>query len=124
MKIYGFVHYVIDNSTRSCGNIETLRCGYMGQSSGEIWVLRKIGELAERCGVSPVAADINLTFDSERGYQLAACCNGQPSEGDKVGKVWHLLGLNDEGYRNFGVLREVDEAVDQALDRAPRSRFR
>lgn len=96
----------------------------MGQSSGEIWILRKIGELAERCGVSPVSADINLTFDSERGYQLAAVSNGTPEEADSVEKVWRLLGMNDEGYRNFRVLTEVEAAVDQALDRAPRPRFR
>lgn len=97
----------------------------MEQSSGEIWVLRKIGELAERCGVSPVSADIDLTFDSESGYQLAGVSHGARAEdADRVLKVWQLLGMNDEGYRNFAVLSEVDEAVDRALDRAPRSRFR
>lgn len=96
----------------------------MDQSSGEIWVLRKIGELAERCGVSPVAADINLTFDGESGYQLAGVSQGTAEEWPKIEKVWRLLGMNDEGYRNFKVLSEVESAVDQALDRAPSPRFR
>jgi hypothetical protein len=103
-------------------------------SSGEIWILNKLSELANRCGVSPTVAEINLNYHSPEDmskdvsflYSLRGIDGAAQTEEEqaRVEKVWSLLGLDGTGYRHFESLHELEEIVDQALSRAPRPRIR
>ncbi|MBP2275765.1 hypothetical protein H4W01_001146 [Sphingomonas sp. PL20] len=90
--------------------------------------MSKINDLANRCGINPVEADIDLKFvspdDNEADcyYYIGAMDGGYSSDDAKVQKFWALLGLDDCGERRVGTLSEVDEIVDRALSLAPRCR--
>lgn len=102
-------------------------------SSRDIWIASKLAELAERCRLSPLNADIIF---SERksddkgpgGYVISAIDIGPPSPGDdhdeKTEKLWSLLGLDELGCRRFDKISDVGEAIDRALALAPRARGR
>jgi len=104
-------------------------CGYM-PSSADIWVLSKIAELAERCGASPLDADIHFYAVESRDkipshYKLNAIdtiTSVPEEEGRRIQKVWTLLGLDELGQRSFDNIDEVGAAIAQALSRAPRAR--
>lgn len=102
-------------------------------STGEICIINKISNLANRYGVSPVAADIHLNYvnvEAKEGlgdawYALegiAAFAND--AEEVKIRKIWSSLGLNEFGTRRFETLEELDRVVDHALALAPRARTR
>ena len=98
--------------------------------SGEVWVLNKIAELANRCGLSPVEADveINLHFPEAGGYyySLHGMDNGAatPADEEKFEKFWQLLGLDESGLGRAETLSEIEATVDRALSLLPRPRFR
>ena len=99
-------------------------------SSGDIFILTKLAELASRCGISPTIADVFLVEGnrgrSDRFYQLSMVDGSHETaeELEKVEKVSALLGLDEDGNRRFLHLREVETAVDRALSMAPRARHR
>lgn len=93
---------------------------------GEVWVMNKINELAQRCGVDPVDADVSLSFvdpkDADCYYHIAAMDGGYAADDAKVHKLWSLLGLDETGQRCVANLSEVDELVERALALVPRLR--
>ena len=98
-------------------------------STGEFWVTKKLCDLIQRCGVSPVDADIYLHYSMQDEkpsfYTLQGMDIALPDDDqDKLTKVWSLLGLDGRGYREFKTLEEVDKVVDHALSLAPPARSR
>lgn len=99
-------------------------------SSSEVWVSSKLAELANRIGISPVVAEINLSYQSPDGlshqYTLSSADGvaETPEEEEKVLKLNELLGMKETGQRHFESLRDVEAAVDHALSLAPRARVR
>lgn len=99
-------------------------------SSGEIWVLNKIAELAARCGIRPTVADVSLRLhlpDDELCYYTLDLIDGNavtPQEKAGVEKFSRLLGLDEAGSRQAETLRDVERVVDSALAAAPRTRAR
>jgi hypothetical protein len=103
----------------------------MASSSGEIYILNKLGELASRYGASPLSADIYLTFNRvEDGmspqYSLSMVAAGKTEEEEAiVEKIGGLLGLDDRGMCDFANLEAIEQTIDHALSLAPRTgRFR
>jgi hypothetical protein len=104
--------------------------------SGEIWVLGKLAELANRCGISPTVADIGLDikFTDDHAYHyVLSGIHSAPGAYEledevreaRVAKVWNLLGLDPAtGMRTAENLYEVEKIVDEALSMAPRARAR
>ena len=95
-------------------------------SAGEVWVINKINDLAQRCGIDPVDADVQLSFvdpkDADCYYHIGAMDGGYAADETKVHKFWSLLGLDESGQRRVANLGEVDGIVDRALALIPRSR--
>ena len=103
--------------------------------SGEQFVLNKIIELAQRCGVDPLIADVYLEQvfrkgpDGQEGmdghYVLASLAGHEEEDVmPKIDKFHELLGLDDDGNCTFLNLHEVNERVDRALALVPRARGR
>lgn len=100
-------------------------------SSAEIWIVNKIAEVAERCGVSPIDAEICFSYVNapEQGdphYVMGLVDNTMAVSEDqasKIHKVCSLLGM-DGGGRRFDDLWEAEEVINQALSLAPRARIR
>ena len=96
--------------------------------SGDIWVLNKIAELANRCGVSPSVANIGLEqhFTEDNYYYSLSIIDGNAAEHqvEAVDRVKQLLGLDKSITVQFPDLEAVEEAVDHALSLAPRARVR
>jgi hypothetical protein len=99
-------------------------------SSGEIWLLGKIAELANRCGVSPAIADIEikLQFPKDAGYYYLITgvdgCATSSEEQAKVEKFWSLLGLDGSGCGRAENLGDIETIVNRALALVPQSRVR
>lgn len=99
-------------------------------SSGEVWVLNKIAELAQRCGLSPAEADVSIKLHlPEAGgyyYGLTGRDNGAdtPAEDAKFEKFWKLLGLDETGHGRAEALGDIEATVDRALSLLPRPRTR
>lgn len=106
-------------------------------SSSELYVLNKLSELVQRCGVSPVDPElyfsyVDRTYDptkppsnQEPEYILSRLDleYGDDADDAKRQKVYSLLGL-EKPYRAFSSLEEALDAVEQALSLAPRARTR
>lgn len=100
--------------------------------SGDIWVLNKIAELANRCGISPTVANVEMTLnftenDDSYYYSLGRPDSGQAKdekEAKAVEKFSALLGFGNEVFVEFPNLEAVEKAVDHALSLAPRARTR
>lgn len=98
--------------------------------SGDIWVLTKLANLAERCGVSPTVMcfDLGLVEDHDHKdlyyltYVDGSARNAQEQAG--IDKALGLLGLDKSGELTFPDLKSVETAVDRALSLAPRARSR
>lgn len=99
--------------------------------SGNIWVLTKLANLAQRCGVSPTVMSFDLNFIDDFNhkdlYRLSYVdiCGRNDQEQAGMGKALELLGFNKSGEElTFPDLSSVEEAVDRALALAPRARSR
>jgi hypothetical protein len=102
-----------------------------GVSSADVWIASKLAEVAERCGLSPLDADICFGYhDNPNGvggfYVMSAVDISSTSQEhiQKTEKLWSLLGLDEFGNRQFVRLSEVGETIERALDIAPRARAR
>lgn len=98
-------------------------------STGDYWNLGRIAEIAKRCGVSPIIADVLVEFpeaDDSAYCHLCGVDGGASNENEenKVKQVWSLLGLDEAGYRKIESPHELDEIIDRALSLAPRIRSR
>jgi hypothetical protein len=104
-------------------------------TSAEIWILSRLAELAQRCGLNPINADVSLYHhipeDQSRDdhYYMLSGIGGEEmfatdEEAAPLLKMWSLLGLGDAHSRRFNNLSEVAEAIDRALSLAPRARTR
>jgi hypothetical protein len=98
--------------------------------SGDIWVLTKLANLAQRCGVSPAVMCFDLRllddFDHKDLYYLSYVDGNARNAREQAGinKALGLLGLDKSGELTFPDLVSVEEAVDRALTLAPRARSR
>lgn len=104
--------------------------------SGDIYVLNKLAELANRFGVSPAIAnfELNLRFNEDAGrspaedyfYSLGMIQGNQETDEQEsaMEKMASLLGLDGTWHGEFSRLIDVDRAVDHALSLAPRARLR
>ena len=104
--------------------------------SGDIYVLNKLAELANRFGVSPALAnfELKLTFNEDVGrpdkygyfYSLGMIQGNQETDEQEAAmqKMASLLGLDGHWHGEFSRLIDVDRAVDHALSLAPRARPR
>ena len=89
--------------------------------SGDIWVLTKLANLAQRCGVSPTVMcfDLGLLDDHDHKdlyyltYVDGNARNAQQQAG--INKALGLLGLDKSGELTFPDLMSVEAAVDRAL---------
>jgi len=100
-------------------------------SSTDVWIASKLAELAERCGLSPIDAEIDFDYhEPENGdhtfYSLSAVeiTSTSPDHIPKTEKLWSLLGLDEMGCRRFDRFSEVGEVIEKALSLAPRPRGR
>lgn len=99
-------------------------------SSGEVWVLSKIAELANRCGLNPAEADVSITLHfPDDGYYYYSLMGseggtGTPEEDQKIEKFWKLLGLDESGQGRAETLGDIEATVDRALSLLPRPRTR
>ena len=104
--------------------------------SGDIYVLNKLAELAQRFGVSPALAnfELKLRFPEDIGrpesddyhYFLGMIDGNEVSaqEEENMQKMASLLGLDGSWHGEFPRLTDVEKAVDHALSLAPRARSR
>lgn len=104
-------------------------------TSAEIWILSRLAELASRCGLNPVNAEVSLyhhtpeDYSRDHSYYMLSGIGGEEmfttdEEAAPLLKMWSLLGLDGAHSRRFNNLNEVAEAVDHALSLAPRARTR
>ena len=111
-------------------------------SSAELYILNKLSELVQRCGVSPVDPEIVFSyisrsfdpFESPPAKVPTYIMEGIEPYDDEINpdadqikrnKVYSLLGLdNGTGRRGFDSLDEALEVVEKALALAPRARAR
>lgn len=100
-------------------------------SSLEVWVLYRINELAQRCGLRPSDVDIVLSDDENLNYHFTFHIV-DPKNSDELEKqelFKSLLGLPiedelPEPRLTTADLREFADMVERALARAPRARHR
>jgi len=100
-------------------------------SSGEIHVLNKLSDLANRCGLSPTVAntEINLRETGKWDYVWALGVfdiEGGPAdelEEKKFSKFRSLLGIVGQS-KEFESLRAMEAVVDHALSLVPPQRVR
>ena len=88
-------------------------------------ILTKLNELAERFGIKPNQFVATVHADPESGSQTL--CFEVPAQGnalreERFGKMLESLGVNADGFLPGGTERIID-ALDDALQRAPRRRF-
>lgn len=100
-------------------------------SSSDVWIATKLAEIAERCGLSPLNAEIcfgyhDSTDDNPGGYVMSAVdiSSTSPEHIQKTEKLWSVLGLDEYGNRKFDRLSDVGETIERALSLAPRKRAR
>jgi hypothetical protein len=96
--------------------------------SGDIWVLTKLANLAQRCGVSPTVMcfDLGLLDDHDhKGLYYLTYVDGNARNAQEqagIDKALELLGFNKSGEElTFPDLMSVEAAVDRALSIAPRA---
>lgn len=103
-------------------------------SSAELYILNKISELVQRCGVSPVDPEIYFSYlpDGKGPPFIMQTVDPVDEEHDdrdpdqvKRNKVYSLLGFEKESDRRmFDSLDDALEVVEKALSLAPRARPR
>lgn len=101
--------------------------------TGELWVLNRINELAQRCGLDPVLADVDVALvlpdidgpDADNFYYKLTSMSGLEEDEvqKKLDKFHSLLGIEgDEGRAES--LEELNERIEKALAMTPRGRAR
>lgn len=101
-------------------------------SSAQLWILNKIVDLTNRCGITPLSAEFLLLCKSDGNgdghpfYELSCFEGGWANhdEEKKCEKLYSLLGLDEVLTRRFDTLGDAARAVDHALSLMPRPRAR
>lgn len=105
-------------------------------SSAEQYIVNKLSELVQRCGVNPVDPEIFFSYNThpvdpaeshlDRPQYFLSRLDldyGDDPDEPKRQKVYSLLGL-DKPNRGFNSIEEALEVVENALSLAPRVRAR